>query len=161
MRRHFKTLADGAVIEFDRGQFDDWCVYLSAPGLARVAPRDVDYFAELQGLALRHGAFRLYQDFVEVYERTQAQAHPGVLGWITGLSAAYGADALAVDRLLTILYAGMVAEENKLNGPLGKRIKRLGMYQSLVEGMPAAEAAQYSRNVDAKRLDKECRVRGF
>lgn len=161
MRRHFKTLADGALIEFDRGQFDDWCVYLTTPGLARVAPRDVDYFAELQALAQRHGAFQLYQDFVQVYERTQAQAQPGVLTWITGLSAAYGNDALAVDRLLTILYAGMVAEENKHNGPLGKRLKRLGMYQSLIEGMPADEAAQYSRNVEAKRLDKECRARGF
>ncbi|GGD59730.1 DUF7004 family protein [Pseudoxanthomonas indica] len=161
MRRHFKTLADGALIEFDRGQFDDWCVYLTPPGAARMAPRDVDYFAELQTLAQRHGAFRLYEDFVGVYARTQAQASPGVLAWISGVSAAYGDDALAVDRLLTILYAGMVAEENKLNGPLGKRIKRLGVYQSLVEGMPAAEAAQYSRNVDAKRLDKECRARGF
>lgn len=161
MRRHFKTLADGSLIEFDRGQFDDWCVYLTLPGQARTPPRDAWYFGQLQHLAARHGAFRLYEDFVAVYERTQAQAHPGVLAWITGLSAAYGDDALDVDRLLTILYAGMVAEENKAEGPLGKRIKRLGMYQSLIEGLPAEEAAQYSRNVDAKRLDKECRARGF
>ena len=161
MRRHFKTLADGALVEFDRVKFDDWCVYLSLPGQARVAPRDVDYFADLQRLAHAHGAFRLYEDFVAVYARTQAETQAGVLAWITGLSAAYGSDAHEVDRLLTILYAGMVAEENKADGPLGKRIKRLGLYQALIEGMPAEEAAQYSRNVDAKRLDKECRARGF
>lgn len=161
MRRHFKTLADGSLIEFDRGQFDDWCVYLTVPGTPRFAPRDAWYFAELQQLAASHGAYRLYEDFVRVYERTSEQASPGVLAWITGLSAAYGDDALAVDRLLTILYAGMVAEENKVHGPLGKRIKRLGMYQSLIEGMPAQDAANYSRNIDARRLDAECRQRGF
>lgn len=161
MQRHFKTLSDGAVIEFDRGQFDDWCVYLSRPGQPRVAPRDVDYFAELQSLAQRHGAFAVYEDFVALYERTQAQPQPGVLAWITAVSAGYGKDALAMDRLLTILYAGMVAEENKAEGPLGKRIKRLGMYQSLIEWLPAEDAAQYSRRVDARRLDKECRARGF
>lgn len=161
MRRHIKTLSDGSLIEFDRGQFDDWCVYLTLPGQPRFAPRDARYFEELQRLAADHGSYRLYQDFVRVYERTEARISPGVLAWITGLSAAYGADALLVDQLLTILYAGMLAEENKVNGPLGKRIKRLGMYQSLIEGMPAAEAAGYSRNVDARRLDGECRQRGF
>lgn len=161
MRRHFKTLSDGSLIEFDRGQFDDWCVYLTPPGASRFAPRDAWYFGELQALAARHGAYRLYEDFVRVYDRTSAQASPAVLAWITGLSAAYGEDALLVDQLFTILYAGMVAEENKVNGPLGRRIKRLGMYQALIEGMPASEAANYSRNIDARRLDGECRRRGF
>ncbi len=161
MRRHFKTLSDGSLIEFDRGQFDDWCVYLTTPATPRFAPRDAWYFEALQKLAGKHGAWRLYEDFVRVYDRTGEEAHPGVLAWITGLSATYGDDALEVDRLLTILYAGMVAEENKVRGPLGKRIKRLGMYQSLIEGLPADIAANYSRDVDARRLDRECRMRGF
>ncbi len=161
MKRHFKTLSDGSLIEFDRGQFDDWCVYLTVPGAQRFAPRDAWYFEELQRLAQVHGAYRLYEDFVRIYERTGDQAHAGVLAWITGLSAAYGGDALQVDRLLTILYAGMVAEENKVRGPLGKRIKRLGIYQALIEGLPAEVAANYSRDVDARRLDRECALRGF
>ncbi len=34
-----------------------------------------------------------------------------------------------------VLYAGMVAEENKENAVLKKRIKRLGMHQVLIDGL--------------------------
>ena len=33
----------------------------------------------------------------------------------------------------SVIYLGMVAEENKENAPLGKRLKALGMYQLLME----------------------------
>jgi hypothetical protein len=56
---------------------------------------------------------------------------------------------------------GMIAEENKENTILGKRIKRLGMYQTLIEGLPAEMSANFSRGMKWKQLDKECTKRGF
>jgi len=161
MSRHLKTFRDGSQIAFGRGQFDDWCVYLTTPEQPRTAPRDAWYFAELKRLAAHHGAYRLYEDFVQIYERTTARVDASLLDYIGALSAGYGGDALEVDRLLSIVYAGMVAEENKRHAPLRKRIKRLGMYQSLIEGWSAEEAASFSRGKDWQQLDVECGLRGF
>lgn len=64
----------------------------------------------------------------------------------------------------------MVAEENKKYSVLGKRIKRLGIYQVLMDEKPlcATQAANFSRGKkaykyvgDAIPLDTECKNRGF
>ena len=39
-----KRFSNGAFLEYDRGNFDDWCIYLTIPTKTRVAPRDTDYF---------------------------------------------------------------------------------------------------------------------
>lgn len=161
MRRQFKTFGDGSLIEYGRGQFDAWCVFLSGPDLPRFAPRDAWYFADLQRLGDKHGRYRLYDDFVRIYDSTCAIPDAGLLALITGLAAGYGEDALQVDRLLSVVYAGMIAEENKTHAPLKKRIKRLGMYQCLIENMAAEDAANFSRHRDWKLIDKECLARGF
>lgn len=161
MSRHLKTFSDGSRIEFGRGQFDDWCVYLLRPGQPRTAPRDAWYFGELKRLAARHGAYRLYEDFVQIYDRTGAKVDESLMDYIGALSAGYGDDALEVDQLLSIVYAGMVAEENKRHAPLRKRVKRLGMYQSLIEGWDAELAAGFSRGKEWQALDAECGLRGF
>lgn len=44
---------------------------------------------------------------------------------------------------LNVLYAGMIAEENKENAVLGKRIKRLGMHQVLPDEMPPETASVF------------------
>ncbi|KRG70607.1 DUF7004 family protein [Pseudoxanthomonas dokdonensis] len=161
MPRHFKTLSDSTLIEFDRGMFDPWCVYVTPPGGRRFAPRDGWYFAELVRLGERHGHWRIYLDFVQVFMRTSDQLDAELNQDISRMAAAYAEDALLMDVLLTVLYAGMLAEENKARGPLGKRIKRLGLHQCLIEGMPAEAAAAYSRGRDATSLAAECSARGF
>lgn len=82
-------------------------------------------------------------------------------GSIEECSANYGNDALEINILFTILYAGMVAEENKVNTKLGKRIKRLGMYQISLEDMSAQQAANYSRGMSWREIARECANRGF
>ena len=73
----------------------------------------------------------------------------------------YGSDAFEVKKWFTVIYAGMIAEENKAKAILKKRIKRLGMYQTLVEQMPAAEAAIFSKGKKWRELDNICRQLGF
>ncbi|NTV99741.1 MAG: hypothetical protein HGA19_00375 [Oscillochloris sp.] len=76
-------------------------------------------------------------------------------------SKAYGDDDLEVGILLSILYAGMIAEENKRQARLRKRVKRLGVHQVLFEGLAPEEAATFSKVKLWEVIDLECTVRHF
>ncbi len=159
-----KRFSDNSQLEYDQGKFDYWCVYLrSAPpqDYQRIAPRDADYFRDLQQLAEVHGADKIYQDFVRLYNATSAELEQRIIDGISILTRPYEQDALQMDKLFTILYAGMVAEENKQYAKLKKRIKRLGMHQVLVEKLAPAYAANFSRNKPWRDLAKVCEQRGF
>ena len=149
-------------MEFDRGSFDDWCVFLARPGQERKALQDEEYFAQMIALAERHGGEKLYQDYLKVYEYTGKKLDMKVLRAITELAKReYGPDALLADYLLTVLYAGMIAEENKENTKLGKRVKRLGVYGILMEGQNAQTAANLTRGMKYQQIEAMCEARGF
>ena len=76
-------------------------------------------------------------------------------------SANYGIHALKFAKVFSILYMGMVAEENKRFTRLGKRIKRLGMHMLLVERQDVDYAANFMRNMKWREIDVMCRERGF
>lgn len=156
-----RTFPDGSLLTFDQGRFDIWCLYLERPGAARYAPSDAEYFAQLQALAQRHSAQMLYADFVAIYNRTTATLSPHVLEAIYYMAKAYEPDASEVDMLLTILYAGMVAEENKERARLRKRVKRLGVHQVLLENVAPEAAATFSRGLRWQEIAAECERRGF
>ena len=161
MSRIIKQFVDGSILEYDRGSFDDWCIYLTRPNTSRVAPKDVDYFTKLQQLSTKYGNSKIYNDFVAIYKKTHSHLDIEILQFITELSNTYSSDALEMDILLTTIYAGMVAEENKKHAILKKRIKRLGMHQILIEQLSPSIAANFSRRKRWKELDGECKKRGF
>ena len=156
-----RTFRDGSVLEFGAGRFDHWCVYLTRPDRPRYPPKDTDYFAHLRSLAVRHGALMLYADFLAIYHRTTKQVSPHVLEMIYHMAKAYGDDDLEVDILLSILYASMIAEENKRRARLRKRVKRLGVHQVLFEDLAPEEAATFSKDKSWEVIDLECTVRNF
>ena len=156
-----KSFSNGSRLEFDQGGFDAWCVYFVRPDGSRTAPKDIDYFRQLQQLGDHWGRERLYADFVRIYDSTTASLDRPVLDLIGELSAAYGRDALRLEILLTTVYAGMLAEENKRHAVLKKRVKRLGMYQVLMEQATPEFAAGFSRNRKAVDIAVDCRERGF
>ena len=57
--------------------------------------------------------------------------------------------------------AGMIAEENKVNMILKKRIKRLGVYQVLMDNFPPSEAANFSKGKGWRELDSIMKAKGF
>lgn len=59
MGQLIKHFPDGSFLEYDRGGFDDWCVYLTDASGKRKPPRDIDYFAQLRSLAERFGKGRV------------------------------------------------------------------------------------------------------
>ncbi len=156
-----QTFSDGSLLTFDSGAFDSWCVYLQRPNQPRHAPTDVQYFSQLLALGATHGNEKIYNDFVTIYNLTTRSVDKKVLNLIHQLSEAYGNNRLEIEILLTIIYAGMVAEENKEHAILRKRIKRLGLHQTLMEKVPPAVAANFSRGKNWKELDHICISKGF
>ena len=105
-----KTFHYGSIIERDRGAFDAWCVYLTRPGITRYAPKDIQYFTMLRELSETWGAQNIYNDYVTVYNMTNGNLDTNALNNITEVTQKYGNDALELDILFSIIYAGMVAE---------------------------------------------------
>lgn len=155
-----KRFADGSIIEFGRGNFDAWCVFVTRPGSTRYAPRDTDYFVQLVKLHKLHP--QIYDDFLAIYAVTTKSVAPQVLAEISARSLNYPPTfQVEADLLLTTLYYAMVAEEMRAGTKLGKRIKRLGIHQILIEKIPVADAANFSRGLPWRKIDALCRERGF
>lgn len=162
MGQLIKSFSDGSFLEYDRGRFDDWCVYLTKGDGSRRPPRDVDYFQRLQQLANKYGADRVYKDYVSVYDLTGKQVEKHSLTAISQIAASYGKeDTLEADVIFSILYMAMIAEEQKESTRLGKRIKRLGIYKLLIEKCSVSESANFMRGMGWQDIAKLCEKHGF
>lgn len=161
MGQEIKRFQDRSYLEYDRGKFDEWCVYLTHPDGSHRPPRDVDYFADLKALSEKYGTNRVYQDYVRVYEMTNKQVSEQVLKFISQLAERYGIDALKVDIIFSVLYLAMIAEEQKQYTQLGKRIKRLGIHALLIEKRSVQDSANFMRGMGWREIDALCRARGF
>lgn len=104
MGQRIREFRDGSFLEYDRGSFDDWCVYLTESSGSRKPPRDVDYFSQIQDLADKFGAQTVYDDYVTVYDMTGKNVDDSVFDTITDVSSKYGTDSLEVEKILSILY---------------------------------------------------------
>lgn len=161
MPEHIKTLKNGITVEFDNGSFDDWCVYVAGENIPRHAPTDVHYFNELSKLGHIYGHKKIYNDFLQFYEQTTADLNQKIIDGISGIASSYSENSLEIELWFTVIYAGMVAEENKKNAILKKRVKRLGMYQLLIEKQSAEYAANFSKGKKWKELDETMKTLGF
>lgn len=161
MSKLIKRFTDNSILEFDKGKFDEWCVYHKLEGRGRYAPKDNQYFKRLKKLSEIFSPKTIYDDFLLIYEKTGKEINNSLLNDITSMTEKYKDFALQLDIIFTILYAGMVAEENKEKAILKKRIKRLGMHQILFEGFSPQYASNFSKGKTWRELDKECTMRGF
>ncbi|WP_086232514.1 DUF7004 family protein [Campylobacter devanensis] len=156
-----KRFIDNSIVYYDRGKFDDYCVYLKEKDLSAKAPRDIEYFQYFIDLAKIYGDSKIYNDFCLIYDKTTDVVNNAILNLITEISVSYGENSLWVDKWFTVIYLGMVAEERKANAILKKKIKRLGFHQIMMENLSAYEAANFSRGKRAVILLQECQKRGF
>lgn len=154
-----KEFKKGVSLSFGRGNFDEWAVIVQHPTYPRM-PTDEWYFKKLTKFALYSSPSEVYDQFVEIYELTTKEVDEKVLDTISGIAKRYPYP-LEFDLIFCILYMGMIAEENKEGAILGKKIKRLGVYQTLIEGLGATKAAHYSRGQSADYLLQVCKFRGF
>lgn len=161
MGTRIKDFPDGAFLEYDNGKFDGWCVYMNQPNGAKYPPLDRDYFTQLQAFAGKYSVDRIYRDYVKVYNLVGKAVDNADLVGITNIASAYGEDALELDKIFSILYMAMIAEERKAHTKLGKRIKRLGVHKLLMEGATAQHAANFMKGMNWRDIDSLCRERGF
>lgn len=149
-----KNLQNNRKIIFDQGKFDMWCVYLVEENGTKKAPFDVDYFTDLQNLNNRYTNNKVYQDFISIYELTDHTINSNVLDLIDTITDTYlPQDRIIIEQWFSVIYAGMIAEENKEFAILKKRIKHLGVYQTLIQDMPPYEAARFSYGKKWRELD--------
>lgn len=161
MGKIVKIFKDGSYLEYAQGSFDSWCVYLTRPNQLKYPPKDYQYFERLREYGNKYGLDRIYNDFVAIYSLTTANLDDSVFFKIEEISSAYGDDCIDIAIDFSILYMGMVAEENKEFSRLGKKIKRLGVHQVLMEHMPSDEAANFSRGKKWRELSMLCQTKGF
>ncbi len=151
-------------MRFGAGRFDDWCVYLVRKEHRAYAPRDTEYFAFLKTVSeagVTASGHTIYDSFVAIYERTGKKIDPDLIRTIQQESAKFSGHADEVEVWLTVIYAGMVAEENKAFSRLGKRIKRLGVHQVLKQGIEPSVAAIWSKGKKWPEIAQECEKQGF
>jgi hypothetical protein len=161
MPQKLNSFSNGGFIEFDSGCFDDWCVFVTLPGKERFAPTDVHYFTRLKLLGEKFGPQKIYDDFVVIYNRTSKNVDSKVFELIAVLSRFYNSDGVEMELWMNVIYAGMIAEENKENAILKKRIKRLGVHQVLIDNISPEKAAVFSKGKKWKELDEIMRMKGF
>ena len=84
-----------------------------------------------------------------------------MLNLIDKLADSYKEEKLQVNKLFTTLYMAMIAEENYPNTKLGKKIKRLGVYEMLFSNREISDAANFMRGMAWRDINELCRQRGF
>ena len=161
MSTKLNNFVNGGFIEFDSGCFDGWCVFVTMPEKQRFAPTDVQYFSRLKVIGENFGPQKIYDDFVVIYNRTSKNVDSNVFNLILALSKTYNEFAEEMELWLNVIYAGMIAEENKENAILKKRIKRLGMHQVLIDNLSPEKAAVFSKGKKWKELDEIMKTKGF
>ena len=154
-----KKFDDGSTISFGPGKFDEFCIHFVCSDGRKYFPKDHEYFKQLQILGDQEGREKIYYEFIEIFDRTGKDIDKDVISHIKKISLKYVNDFRWVERLYMILYAAMVAEENKANTQVGKRIKRLGVHQVLIENVDSEIAANFSRGMTAGQIDRELEKR--
>lgn len=150
------------LIYFDKGIFDNFCVYFSDNGNKKIAPKDVEYFSEFKKLSKFYPKYKVYDDFVSIYEVTGKEIDKNTVNLIKAISNTYHEEhKRLVEILFSIIYGGMITEENKERAILKKRMKRLGMHQLLVLDFSPFDAARFSRGKKARELNRVMQSYGF
>ena len=112
MERLVKTFSNNSYLKYDRGGFDNWCVYLvnayikgaeiiKRPGIIE-PPKDGDYFTALQLLSQKYTPSRIYDTFIQVYNLVTKEVRETDINFITKLASEYPEDSLSMDIILTI-----------------------------------------------------------
>lgn len=156
-----KRFQNGVEIAQGRGSFDNYCVYI-INGNEIIAPKDKDIFAFLAKEGEVYGVEKIYFDFVKIYNFTNKEIENNRLFDISKISKTYTlSNFIDVDCYFTVLYLAMIAENNKKNTKLGKKIKRLGVYQTLMLKYSPCDAAKFSYGRNWKSLNELCEKYGF
>ena len=161
-QRLVHVTSGGSEVFYDQGTFDSWCVYVQRKGEKRYAPKDTEYFSFLLDYSAQSGNPKaVYVAFCKIYKIAAKQISPHAGELIREVASDFGDRAEEAELHLAVMYAAMIAEENKAFTRLGKKVKRLGVYQVLKGILSPAEAANWSRGKPWRVIAGECEKIGF
>lgn len=146
-------------LEFKTGRFDDYCVYVTKPNKRLWFPYDWQYLRWIQNLKKKYSVFKVYLDFLRIYNLARYDYdETEAYDVICEVDKTYTGDT---EHWWSIFYMTMVAEERKENTILGKRIKRLGVYNVLFDNFTPQYTAEYMRGMRWYELEELMIERGI
>lgn len=135
---------NGFVVYYYTGRFDNFCVYVLKPKkrrLQRWTPKDKDYFKWLKLQGKKYGNNEVYNDFITLYKSININTtFKEVVDITRDFNHKYG---VKNHHWWVILALTLIAEENKENTILGKRIKLLDVYNLLKDNYPISKIVIY------------------
>lgn len=195
---------DGTSLAFANGAFDNYCIYYIMPDGTAIPPHDREYFKDILYLGNKYGRDYIYNLFIGIFRvAKKGEGSPKCYERCKTKFKDFNEDYLLLAKTFSILYMGMIAEENRIYkfcplcdksveldvekhlkkkhnmnlnefkekypnqhfkifpAKIGKRAKRLGIHQVLIENIEPEIAANFSKNKKWRELDKECKKRGF
>lgn len=151
-------LKNNVRIWFGKGRFDEWCVY-SKENNKIICYKDKDYFEYINFLSKEYVKYFVYNDFLYIYNNIDKNFDKNkMLEICKKVSKKYKQKTL---KWWIVLYMTMVAEENKENKILGKRIKHLGIYNILFDEYEIDYVTNYMNGMKWYELDKLMKERGI
>lgn len=150
---------------FDKGKFDNFCVYFKTYNKNKILIEK----KAVKDIVLLNNLILLKKDYKEktyklieyIYKHTNKKINYKLIKIITNIIKNHFDNSLRASKYFLFVYYAMVAEENKKGSKLGKRIKLLGVYQVLIEGMNPLEASNFSKGLKWITISNHCRKRGF
>ena len=106
------------------------------------------------------GDKKVWDDFMKIANKTSYKFNGRVVSQVNNISISYD-NPLDVFKTYCILYMSMISEECKENTILGKRIKMLGVYNTVIDKYPIKYIVKYMRGKSVDYLKKLCVERGI
>lgn len=151
--------SNGYTLVFGQGNFDEYCVHVTRPNQKKWFPKDYEYLHWIRRLSRVYGDDKVYNDFLKVYDEAKFNYDEhNAYQIIQSIDSHYYGNT---EHWWAVFYMTMVAEEHKENTILGKRIKRLGVYNVIYDGYSPKFTAEYMKNKDWIELDSLMIERGI
>lgn len=151
-------------IYFSEGSFDNYCVYVNeVPSVFRHAMKDKEYFNWILLLSKQYGVNQVWDDFCDIYDNVSMNPDDKVnpkeiMLKVVNIDMHYTEDTI---KWWLVFYMTMVAECKKKYAILKKRIKKLGVYNVLIDGWNINYVVEYMKNMHWTELNELMKERGI
>ena len=140
-----KNIRNNRKVVFDKGKFDDWGIYIVEADGTKNAALEIDYFTDLKELNKLYENNKVYKDFLKVYFPTDETISSAILTLIDDIVLTYQPEHQPIiEQWFTVIYAETIANENKKNTLLKKRVKHLGVHQDSIQDFTPADDAHFN-----------------
>ena len=151
-------------IYFSEGSFDSYCVYVNeVPNMFRHAMKDSEYFKWILYLSRCYGVIQVWDDFCKIYDIVDmdSNAKPDAK---KAMATAIEIDSHYTEETIKwwlVFYMTMVAECKKKYAIIKKKIKKLGVYNVLIDEWDIDYVTTYMVNMDWRDLAEMMKERGI